>query len=112
MWACAADEMRDRRLPTSPELMFECNCEILQIVSKHFSASAHGLSTLRMSLLFHTEFLEQALTNDDKLRLQMHIYHGYPVLRSACDGAQPRDSASPTSAATQTSPPPPRGGAA
>ena len=110
MWAFAVSEMRERNLPALPGLMHECECDILNYLSSAFPPSVHGYNSMIIAGFFHAEFLNQALSNDDKLRLYMHIHVGSPLLRAAHDGSHRRPPTSNAATTTRASVPAPHGG--
>ena len=97
MWRFAIEELRSRRLPVEPELMFETECPILQLVSSHFEVSNHGFSTTIMASFFHPDFLTQNLSAVDRLKLHYYVYFGpHQTVYNAYRGATPSAPSTPS----------------
>lgn len=88
MWACAIDEMIDRKSPVQQDLMFECDCNVLKVLSTMYPASRHEYSTTIVTSFFESEFLASKLTEEELERLSMHIFFGRPSLNSVYDELQ------------------------
>ena len=89
MWRFAIEELRSRRLPVEPDLMFATECPILNLVSSQFEVSKHGFSTTIMASFFHADFLYDNLSPVDQLKLHYYVHFGRPRIYSIYDGFTP-----------------------
>ena len=77
MYALAAnDEQHSKRQPVNPELMMECDCEILKYLSSQCPPSKHRYSTTIMASFFEPSYLKNVLSQPEFLRLMHIIRHG------------------------------------
>jgi hypothetical protein len=86
MHRIAHEFVKNRRLPSHPELMKSDNDDILNFLSGAYPSSVHGYSTTLMLSMFRIEYILERLPAAEIYRILLYVHRGSPAYHSANDG--------------------------
>jgi len=86
MHGIAHEFVKNRRMPSHPELMKSDNDDILNFLSFLYPSSVHGYSTTLMLSMFRIEYILDKVPAAEICRILLYVHQGSPVYRSANDG--------------------------
>ena len=86
MHRIAHDFVKNRRMPSHPELMKSDNDDILNFLSALYPSSVHGYSTTLMLSMFRIEYIIDKVPATEVYRIVSYVHRGSPTYRSANDG--------------------------
>jgi hypothetical protein len=82
----AHEFLKNRRLPSHPELMKSDNDDILNVISALYPSCVHGYSTTLMLSMFRIEYILDRVPATEVYRIVSYVHRGSPVYRSSNDG--------------------------